>query len=319
MGRIRDVLRLPLLPASKATRAALSSALETAGVRRWLSRHRRFATDRALRRGGARGRGSGGEAPRFSSSRRRSTPERCAPPSAVTDGTWRVNGWVKQGILLGFRLGALAPRSTGGGPFPFFDKDTYPLRPVGPERRRPHRARRIAACATAATWRAGSSACRRCISTSARMWTRARWSTRMRWSARARRSASGCISRRRRRSAACWSRSGALPVIIEDDVLVGGNCGVYEGAVVRARRGARARAPSSPGSTPVFDLVHDRVYRREGDRPLEIPAGAVVVPGTRPVRSGPGAERGIALYAPVIVKYRDEKTDTAVRLEELLR
>jgi 2,3,4,5-tetrahydropyridine-2-carboxylate N-succinyltransferase len=71
--------------------------------------------------------------------------------------------------------------------------------------------------------------------------------------------------------------------------------------------------------TSLFDLVRDRVYRREGDRPLEIPAGAVVVPGTRPVRSGPGAEAGVSLYAPVIVKYRDEKTETAIKLEELLR
>ena len=112
--------------------------------------------------------------------------------------------------------------------------------------------------------------------------------------------------------------AGALPVVIEDEVLVGGNCGVYEGTVVRER------AVLAPGTlltsgTAVFDLVHDRVYRHEGDRPLEIPAGAVVVPGTRPVRSGPGREAGIALYAPVIVKYRDEKTDTAVRLEDLLR
>jgi 2,3,4,5-tetrahydropyridine-2-carboxylate N-succinyltransferase len=112
--------------------------------------------------------------------------------------------------------------------------------------------------------------------------------------------------------------AGALPVIIEDDVLVGGNCGVYEGTIVRGRA---VLAPGTllTGGTAVFDLVHDRVYRREGDRPLEIPAGAVVVPGTRPVRSGPGERAGIALYAPVIVKYRDEKTDTAVRLEELLR
>jgi 2,3,4,5-tetrahydropyridine-2-carboxylate N-succinyltransferase len=112
--------------------------------------------------------------------------------------------------------------------------------------------------------------------------------------------------------------AGALPVIIEDEVLVGGNCGVYEGTVVRER------AVLAPGTiltsgTSVFDLVHDRVYRREGERPLEIPAGAVVVPGARPVKSGPGAAAGIALYTPVIVKYRDEKTDTAVRLEELLR
>ncbi|MGH7498769.1 MAG: 2,3,4,5-tetrahydropyridine-2,6-dicarboxylate N-succinyltransferase, partial [Gemmatimonadales bacterium] len=111
---------------------------------------------------------------------------------------------------------------------------------------------------------------------------------------------------------------GALPVIIEDDVLVGGNCGVYEGAIVR-ERAILAPGTILTGGTAVFDLVHDRVYHREGDQPLEIPPGAVVVPGTRPVRIGPGRESGIALYTPVIVKYRDEKTDTSVRLEELLR
>jgi len=111
---------------------------------------------------------------------------------------------------------------------------------------------------------------------------------------------------------------GALPVIVEDEVLVGGNCGVYEGTVVR-ERAVLAPGTLLTGGTAVFDLMHDRVYRREGDRPLEIPAGAVVVPGTRPVRSGAGARAGLALYAPVIVKYRDEKTDTALRLEELLR
>jgi 2,3,4,5-tetrahydropyridine-2-carboxylate N-succinyltransferase len=112
--------------------------------------------------------------------------------------------------------------------------------------------------------------------------------------------------------------AGALPVIIEDEVLVGGNCGVYEGTIVR-ERAVLAPGTILTGSTAVFDLVHDRVYRREGDQPLEIPAGAVVVPGTRPVRTGPGHEAGIGLYAPVVVKYRDEKTETAVRLEELLR
>jgi 2,3,4,5-tetrahydropyridine-2-carboxylate N-succinyltransferase len=112
--------------------------------------------------------------------------------------------------------------------------------------------------------------------------------------------------------------AGALPVVIEDEVLVGGNCGVYEGTVVRARA---VLAPGTvlTGGTVVFDLVHDRTLRRDGERPLEIPEGAVVVPGTRPVRGGPGREAGISLYAPVIVKYRDEKTETAVRLEDLLR
>jgi 2,3,4,5-tetrahydropyridine-2-carboxylate N-succinyltransferase len=112
--------------------------------------------------------------------------------------------------------------------------------------------------------------------------------------------------------------AGALPVIIEDDVLVGGTAGVYEGTIVR-ERAVLAPGTILTGGTSVFDLVHDRVLRREGSQPLEIPAGAVVVPGTRPVKAGPGAAAGIGLYAPVIVKYRDEKTETAVRLEELLR
>jgi 2,3,4,5-tetrahydropyridine-2-carboxylate N-succinyltransferase len=112
--------------------------------------------------------------------------------------------------------------------------------------------------------------------------------------------------------------AGALPVIIEDEVLIGGNSGVYEGTLVR-ERAVLAPGTILSGSTPVFDLVRDQVYRRGGDRPLEIPVGAVVVPGTRPVRSGAGTAAGVALYAPVIVKYRDDKTDSAVRLEELLR
>jgi 2,3,4,5-tetrahydropyridine-2-carboxylate N-succinyltransferase len=109
-----------------------------------------------------------------------------------------------------------------------------------------------------------------------------------------------------------------LPVIIEDEVLVGGNCGVYEGTIVR-ERAVLAPGTLLTGGTAVFDLVNDRVYRRDGDRPLEIPAGAVVVPGARAVRSGPGLAAGVSLYTPVIVKYRNEKTDEAVRLEDLLR
>ncbi len=117
---------------------------------------------------------------------------------------------------------------------------------------------------------------------------------------------------------------GVLPVIIEDEVLVGGNCGVYEGTIVR--QGA-VLAPGTilTGSTPVYDLVRDAVYRREPRQPsqeaapLVIPSGAVVVPGARAVSKGRGKELGISLYTPVIIKYRDEKTDQAVRLEELLR
>jgi 2,3,4,5-tetrahydropyridine-2-carboxylate N-succinyltransferase len=111
---------------------------------------------------------------------------------------------------------------------------------------------------------------------------------------------------------------GAMPVIIEDDVLVGGNCGVYEGTIV-GKEAVLAAGTILTGSTPVYDLVRDAVYRREGETPLMIPAGAVVVPGARAVTKGRGKELGISLYTPVIIKYRDEKTDQAVRLEDLLR
>src|SRR5437773_4131653 len=112
--------------------------------------------------------------------------------------------------------------------------------------------------------------------------------------------------------------AGAVPVIIEDDCIVGGNCGVYEGAIVR-ERAVLASGTIITGSTPVFDLVREQIYRRNGEAPLEIPAGAVVVPGARAVQTEKGRKWNLSLYAPVIVKYRDEKTDAATQLEDLLR
>ena len=112
--------------------------------------------------------------------------------------------------------------------------------------------------------------------------------------------------------------AGAMPVILGDDVIVGGNCGVYEGTIVR-ERAVLASGTIITGSTPVFDLVREEIYRRSEDKPLEIPSGAVVVPGARAVQTEKGREWGLSLYAPVIVKYRDEKTDAATQLEELLR
>jgi len=110
----------------------------------------------------------------------------------------------------------------------------------------------------------------------------------------------------------------ASPVVIEDDVLVGGNCGVYEGAIVRARAVLAAGVVLTRG-TPVFDLVHERTYRATPDASLEVPAGAVVVPGARAIAGGWGATQRLSLYTPVIVKYRDEKTDLATALEGWLR
>ena len=232
------------------------------------------------------------------------------------DGVWRANAWVKAGILLGFRLGRIEPAASGT-PFPFYDKDTYPLRRVALED-----GLRIVPGGSAirdGCYVAPGVVCMPPMYINVGAWVGEGTLV----DSHALVGSCAQIGRRVHLSAAAQIGGvlepvGALPVIIEDEVLVGGNCGVYEGTIVR-ERAVLAPGTLLTGGTAVFDLVHDRVYRRDGDRPLEIPAGAVVVPGTRPVRSGPGLAAGVSLYSPVIVKYRNEKTDAAVRLEELLR
>lgn len=232
------------------------------------------------------------------------------------DGRWLANAWVKQGILLGFRLGTLAPAAEGG-PFPFFDRHTYPLHPFS-------LADGVRIVPGGSAIRDGCYIAKGVICMPPMYVNVGAWvdeGTMI--DSHALVGSCAQVGRRVHLSAAAQiggvlEPAGAVPVVIEDDVLVGGNCGVYEGTIVRA---GAVLAPGTllTGGTAVIDLVRDRVYRREGDRPLEIPEGAVVVPGSRPVKSGPGARDGVALYAPVIVKYRDDKTDTATKLEDLLR
>ncbi|HEU4836651.1 MAG TPA: 2,3,4,5-tetrahydropyridine-2,6-dicarboxylate N-succinyltransferase [Pyrinomonadaceae bacterium] len=232
------------------------------------------------------------------------------------DGKWSVNSWVKQGLLLGFRIGVITDMSAGES-FKFFDKDTYPGRPttiddnvrIVPGGSTIRDGAYIApgvVCMPPMFVNAGAYVDEgTMIDSHALVGSCAQIGKRVHISAAA-------------QIGGVLEPVGAVPVIIEDDVLVGGNCGVYEGTIVR-ERAVLASGTILTGSTPVYDLVRGEIYQRTGDGPLEIPAGAVVVPGARAVTTERGREWGLSLYAAVIVKYRDEKTDTAVRLEDYLR
>ena len=231
-------------------------------------------------------------------------------------GKWLVNSWVKQGLLLGFRMGAIADMSCGDS-FKFFDKDTYPGRPTTIE----DGVRIVPGGSTIrdGAYIAAGVVCMPPMFVNAGAYVDAGTMI----DSHALVGSCAQIGKRVHISAAAQIGGvlepvGAVPVIVEDDVLVGGNCGVYEGTIVR-ERAVLASGTILTGSTPVYDLVRGEIYQRAADGPLEIPAGAVVVPGARAVTTERGREWGLSLYAAVIVKYRDEKTDTAVRLEDYLR
>ena len=232
------------------------------------------------------------------------------------DGGWRANAWVKQGILLGFRIGALTDLSVDGT-FRFFDKDTYPVRGTT-------LADRVRIVPGGSTIRDGAYVAPGVVCMPP-MFVNVGAYVDEGTLIDSHVLVGSCaqIGRRVHLSAAAQIGGvlepvGVLPVIVEDDVLVGGGCGVYEGTIVR-ERAVLAAGTILTGSTPVYDLVREEVYRGGADRSLEIPAGAVVVPGAR-AAPGQGAARwGLSLYTPVIVKYRDEKTDAATLLEDDLR
>lgn len=230
-------------------------------------------------------------------------------------GKWQVNSWVKQGILLGFRMGAIADMSTGES-FKFFDKNTYPVRPTKID----DNVRIVPGGSTIrdGAYIAPGVVCMPPMFVNAGAYVDAGTMI----DSHALVGSCAQIGKRVHISAAAQIGGvlepvGAVPVIVEDDVLVGGNCGVYEGTIVR-ERAVLASGVILTGSTPVYDLVKGEIYQRT-DGPLEIPAGAVVVPGARAVTTERGRDWGLSLYAAIIVKYRDEKTDTAVRLEDYLR
>lgn len=232
------------------------------------------------------------------------------------DGQWQVNPWVKQGILLGFRLGQLSDMGSGEC-LSFVDKDTFPARkfsvedglrvvPGGSSVRVGAYVAPSVICMPPMFINVGAYVDEgTMIDSHALVGSCAQIGKRVHLSAAA-------------QIGGVLEPVNAAPVIIEDDVLVGGNCGVYEGTLVRARAVLGAGTILTR-STPLYDLVRGELYRASGERPLEVPEGAVVVPGSRAVNKGKAAEWGISLYAPVIVKYRDEKTARGIELEDFLR
>ena len=240
---------------------------------------------------------------------------RAAKPDAGSSTGWRVNAWVKQGILLGFRLGILAEMQAGA--LSFVDKHTFPPRqfaggdgvrvvPGGSSVRAGAFVARGVVCMPPMYINTGAYVDEgTMVDSHALVGSCAQIGKRVHLSAAA-------------QIGGVLEPVNASPVIIEDDVLVGGNCGVYEGAVVR-RRAVLAAGTILTRGTPVFDLVKGVVLRATDEVPLIIPEAAVVVPGSRAISKGKGQEWGLSVYAPVIVKYRDEKTDLSATLEELLR
>jgi 2,3,4,5-tetrahydropyridine-2-carboxylate N-succinyltransferase len=232
------------------------------------------------------------------------------------NGHWTVNAWVKQGILLGFRLGDLKEMSDGDV-LSFVDKDTFPARrvtladrirlvPGGSSIREGAHVAPSVICMPPMFINVGAYVDEgSMIDSHALVGSCAQIGKRVHLSAAA-------------QIGGVLEPVNAAPVIIEDDVLVGGNCGVYEGTLVRARSVLGAGTILTR-STPLYDLVRGEIYRATGERPLEVPENAVVVPGSRAVKKGTGAEWNLSLYTPVIVKYRDEKTERGIELEEWLR
>lgn len=260
---------------------------------------------------------------RFKEALNRGEARAAEPVNEAGPTGWRVNPWVKQGILLGFRMGRIVDMSVGaadggaGHRLPFFDKHTYPLKrldetsgvrivPGGSAVRDGCYIGRGVTCmppmyVNVGAWVGDGTM----VDSHALVGSCAQVGERVHLSAAA-------------QLGGVLEPVGAVPVIVENEVLVGGGCGVYEGTVVK-RRAVLAAGVVLTRSTPVYDLVRETIHRAEEGRPLVIPEGAVVVPGARGVTRGAGREWGISLYTPVIVKYRDDSTDERTQLEEWLR
>jgi len=242
---------------------------------------------------------------------------RAAEPDSTRATGWRVNAWVKKGILLGFRMGAIVDMSIDAARQPFFDKSTYPVKkfgadsgvrivPGGSSIRDGCYVAKGVTCMPPMYINVGAY-----VDEGTMIDSHALVGSCAQIGKKCHISAASQIG-------GVLEPVGAMPVIIEDDVLVGGNCGVYEGTIVK-RRAVLGTGTILNRSTPVYDVVTGKVLAASNDEPLVIPANAVVVAGSRAISHGRGKDWNLSLYTPVIVKYRDAKTDTKVQLEDLLR
>ena len=238
---------------------------------------------------------------------------RSASPDPSEAIGWRVNAWVKRGILLGFRLGHLTHQHGAH----FIDKNTYPTRTFTLEDG-------VRIVPGGSSVRAGAHLARGVVMMPpAYVNVGAFVDEGTMIDSHALVGSCAQIGKRVHLSAACQIGGvlepvNASPVIIEDDALIGGNTGVYEGTVVRTRAVLAAGVVLTRG-TPVYDLVTGEIYKATAEHPLIIPAGAVVVPGSRAISSGKGKDWNLSVATPIIVKYRDEKTELSLALEDLLR
>ncbi len=242
---------------------------------------------------------------------------RSAEPDAAQASGWRTNAWVKKGILVGFRMGSIVDMSLDPEKQPFFDKDTYPVRqisvhdgvrivPGGSSIRDGCFISRDVVCMPPMFVNAGAYVAEgTMIDSHALIGSCAQIGR-------------SCHISAASQIGGVLEPVGALPVIIEDEVLVGGNCGVYEGTIVK-RRAVLGTGTILNRSTPVYDIVRGKVYAATDTEPLIVPEEAVVVAGSRAISRGVGKDWEISLYTPVIVKYRDSKTDAKIQLEDLLR
>jgi len=254
---------------------------------------------------------------------------RSASPDLASPTGWSVNAWVKRGILLGFRLGNLVDMTVTGHPnfrngwlkgppvISYIDKSTYPARDFTPDdgirivpggssvRSGAHLAKGVVIMPPAYVNVGAYVDEGTMIDSHALVGSCAQIGKRVHLSAAA-------------QIGGVLEPVNASPVIIEDDVLVGGNTGVYEGTIVRTRAVLAAGVILTRG-TPVYDLPNNTILKATPETPLIIPSGAVVVAGSRAIQTEPGRSLGLSVYTPIIVKYRDEKTDLSTTLEDLLR